>query len=176
MLLLLISTALAGAVYINGVRADVLPEATLSNVSVRFDTAGNVWIDAPQYRVQAVVADAVPTSPPPPVATGEWWLITDDRQSTGQALNVYINGVQVYRIQSGQGQVILDLGGWLLHGANEVRIEPAGTATIGPGTLTVYVGHGTNDAGTVHIDQTFLRYARNASDPQGTKSFVVTLP
>ena len=174
--LLLLSTALAGAVYINGVRADVLPETTLADVSVRFDSAGNVWIDAPKYRVAAIPAEPAPSPRPNPVAAGQWWLVTDDRQSTGQAMNVLVNGVPVYRIQSGQGQVIVDLGRYLLHGANEVRIEPVGTDVIGSGVLNVYVGHGVNEAGTVRIDETIVRYARSAADPQGAHSYVLTVP
>jgi hypothetical protein len=53
--------ALAGSVYINGVRADVPPEITLSNATVRFDAQGNVWVEAPGYRVQVL-------SPPEAVA------------------------------------------------------------------------------------------------------------
>lgn len=174
--LLLIASALAGGVYINGVRADVLPEITLTAVNVRFDAAGNVWIDAPNYRVEAVPTEAAPAPRPNPVPSGQWWLVTDDRGSTGQALSVLVNGVAVYRIQSGQGQVIVDLGHYLLHGQNEVRIEPVGVDTIGSGILNVYVGHGVNEAGTVRIDQAIVRYARSASDPQGAHSYVVTVP
>ncbi len=64
--------ALASDVYINGVKADVLPVMTMEDVSVRFDLAGNVWIDAPLYRVTVVSpaatsqpAAATAYSPPP---------------------------------------------------------------------------------------------------------------
>lgn len=58
---LLASVALAGEVYLNGVRAETLPAMSLENVSVRFDAQGNVWIIAPMYRMSV--------APPPPVAT-----------------------------------------------------------------------------------------------------------
>lgn len=48
---LLASAALAGAVYVNGVRADVLPEVVLERCTVRLDGQGNVFIDAPGYKV-----------------------------------------------------------------------------------------------------------------------------
>lgn len=56
------SWAFAGDVYINGVKADVLPVMTMEDVSVRFDQSGNVWIDAPLYRV--TVVSPAPTSQP----------------------------------------------------------------------------------------------------------------
>ena len=48
---LLTSAALASAVYVNGVRADVLPEVVLERCTVRLDGQGNVFIDAPGYKV-----------------------------------------------------------------------------------------------------------------------------
>ena len=50
-LALLTSAALASAVYVNGVRADVLPEVVLERCTVRLDGQGNVFIDAPGYKV-----------------------------------------------------------------------------------------------------------------------------
>ncbi|MFZ5477823.1 MAG: hypothetical protein ACOZNI_13695 [Myxococcota bacterium] len=53
-----LGAAFAATVYINGVRADVLPEVTLANATVRIDAQGNVWIDAPGYRVSVVQPQA----------------------------------------------------------------------------------------------------------------------
>lgn len=73
MTLALVAAAFAGSVYINGVRADLLPEMTLEDVTVRIDGAGNLYIDAPGYRARVVSPPAEPTSqtytPPPRVAS-----------------------------------------------------------------------------------------------------------
>ncbi len=63
--------ATAGDVYVNGVRADVLPVMSMENVTVRFDAQGNIWIDAPTYRVRVSTGDAPAAPyavPPAPVA------------------------------------------------------------------------------------------------------------
>lgn len=48
-----VSDARAGALYINGVRADDAPAVVLERCTVRIDEAGNVFIDAPGYRAPA---------------------------------------------------------------------------------------------------------------------------
>ncbi len=61
----LAGTALAGQVFVNGVRADVLPPVTLERCTVRVDPQGNIYIDAPGYKVAVTQqGDAAP------VATG----------------------------------------------------------------------------------------------------------
>jgi len=47
----LAGTAIAGQVFVNGVRADVLPPVTLERCTVRVDPQGNIYIDAPGYKV-----------------------------------------------------------------------------------------------------------------------------
>lgn len=63
-LLWLAAAALAGDVYINGIRADVLPVMSMEQVTVRFDAQGNIWIDAPTYRVTVVTPAPAPSPAP----------------------------------------------------------------------------------------------------------------
>lgn len=203
MTLALVAAAFAGSVYINGVRADVLPEMTLEDVTVRIDGAGNLYIDAPGYRARVVSPPAEPTSqtytppprvasaappvpaqaytPPPsatPAAVGTWWLVTEDNDSSGHQLEVLVNGTLVRRVRSGEPQLILDLSSFLRSGTNTVTITALPSPTLGGGVLNVYVGRGGNAGGTIRIDEPEIRYARRASDPAagGTRSFTVVLP
>ena len=73
--LLLSPVTFAGALYINGVRADAVRNMELKDVNIRVDGDGNVWIDAPRYSVEVVQPGGqapVPQSPapqsPPPQA------------------------------------------------------------------------------------------------------------
>lgn len=61
-----IAAAFAGSVYINGVRADVLPEMTLEDVTVRIDGQGNLYIDAPGYRARVVSPPGYASPTPAP--------------------------------------------------------------------------------------------------------------
>ncbi len=65
MMLFLASVALAGGVFVNGVRADVLPPVTLERCTVRVDAQGNIYIDAPGYKVAVTQAGDAPTAAPP---------------------------------------------------------------------------------------------------------------
>jgi hypothetical protein len=66
--LLLPVSALAGSVFLNGVRIDGVTNQKFEKVgSVRIDDKGNVYIDAPAYAVKLVNAPAAPA--PAPVAT-----------------------------------------------------------------------------------------------------------
>ena len=194
-MLLLAGAVLAGDIYINGVRADVPPVVTMESVSVRFDEQGNVWIDAPQYRVTVVPAaqaaagatPAVTASPPPqptpfsvaapaagavPAAT--WWLATEDNGSDGQNVELLLNGVSVCHVRSGEPQMIIDVGAWLKRGANEVRLR-ASPGRYGGGALVVYLGRGRAGDGTVNLDTPDVRYTRRAIDLGGGGDTVFTV-
>ncbi len=185
---LFLSAALAADVYLNGLKVDLLPEATLSNVTVRLDPAGNVWITAPQYNVQEVPAATTAARRPaaaagvaPGVAavpSGVWWLVSQDDTVGGHVVDILINGVTVRRVQSGDAQILLDIGGYLHQGANTVRfVTPPGTQP-GAGNLTLYVGQGGNVGGTVRIDRADIRYPHSSSEGPagGAKEFVLQVP
>ncbi|MBM4390445.1 MAG: hypothetical protein FJ090_04945 [Deltaproteobacteria bacterium] len=222
-MILSVALALAGGVYINGVKADVLPVMTMEDVSVRFDQSGNVWIDAPLYRVTVVSPAASQAAPaasysappaayspppststplaayasppaiytapvanysaPPPsvaapaVAPATWWLVTEDSDSSGHDVELLINGALVRQIRSGEGQVILDVGGWLRRGQNTVELRDAGTR-YGGGGIVIYVGRGSDSGGTVRMDAPDVRYTRRATDLQstGSKQFTLNVP
>lgn len=177
-----IGLAQAGAVYVNGIRADVLPEVEMKNVTVRVDADGNIWIDAPQYKVTAVPTSSAAAAPsqaspgPMGLPAGQWWLVTEDQGSVGQVLDVHVNGVRVFRAISSQTSALLDIGPWLRKGNNEVRIEPQGAAPSAGGALHVWVGHGANVGGTVQIDTASVHYSRSAAEPMGSRTFVVYVP
>lgn len=238
MLSLWLSTAFAAEIYVNGTRADVMPAITMENVTVRFDTQGNCWIDAPMYKISVVPSlsavsspapapaytppaytppAAVPTPaysspartypplPPAPVpaaptydgttslptssygaaayvaplgvAAGSWWLVTEDNDSSGQAIDIKINGNEVRRVRSGEGQVIIDIGAFLRRGANTVEIT-ALPGSYGGGLLAVYLGKGSDSGGTVRMDTPAVKFARRSTDStSGTvKEYTLTVP
>lgn len=175
----LIGAALAGTVYINNLPVETLPVVEMRNVTVRFDADGNIWIDAPNYRVQQV---APPTYVPGQttasgVPAGRWWLVTDDAGSVGSTVDVMVNGQVVRRVLSGQPQLIMDIGPWLRPGENEISllIQP-GTPAGGP--LHVYVGQGVQQDGTIRLDAPEVRWSRRAGDPaEGSiRTFKVSVP
>ena len=119
--------------------------------STRIDAKGDIYIDAPGYKVE-VVEDApstVPTSSSG-IPVGQYWLATVDESSTGAAADLMINGTLVRKLRSQEPQVILDIGPFLKAGENSVMLIPSSASEVG--SFSVYLGTGANEAGTVVLD------------------------
>ncbi|QSQ27284.1 hypothetical protein JY651_21250 [Pyxidicoccus parkwayensis] len=58
--------ALAGSVYLNGVKIDGVTNQKFEKATVRIDEAGNIYIEAPGYAAR--VTTVTPAAPTPPVA------------------------------------------------------------------------------------------------------------
>lgn len=178
MIWLVPSLASAGNLYVNNVLVDPrsMPNVSLERVTVRFDAQGNIWVDAPGYKIEiqppapapAFVVAPVPQplpAPPSPtsgVAPARWWLVTDDGGSTGHAVEVWINGQLAQSVASGQPQRIVDVGRWLRLGANQVVVKSNSTNPTG-GSLYVYLGTGSDQSGTVVMDAPTVQYGVGAS-------------
>ena len=142
--------AVAGAateVRLNGVLVNGLAGQTLEDVDVRFDAEGNVWIDAPRYRVDAVE----PAQAGAKVPTERFWLVSQDAESHGHAVDVEVNGALIRTIRSGDPAVILDLAPFLRPGPNEVVLRAAAAPGATGGPLSVHVGEGSNRGGTIDL-------------------------
>lgn len=180
----------AGTLYVNGVRADSLRNFEFMDVNVKVDEKGNVWVDAPQYRVEvqggtasatgnrttATVTSDVTNLPPDnalPAPLGVYWLVTEDNSSQGHAIDVVVNGMLVQKIQSGDSQVILDIGKHLKVGTNTVIFNALPGPNPGGGVLNIYVGTGSNQSGTVALDPPLITFSRRSSDTAdgGSRSF-----
>ncbi len=175
-LLLGLAVAAPSAIYVNGVKVDRLPVIEMKGCTVKFDAQGAVWIEAPGYKVQveslptAAVAPLptsgapfVPSAAAPPVED-TWWLVTEDDGSTGQTVQVEVNGTLVRTVRSGDTQVLVDLSAHIRRGNNELRFTAASDAAIAGGNLTIYVGNGSaGQDGVVRLESPPVRYQRSAS-------------
>lgn len=164
-------------VYVNGTDATGMKDFQFTAVDVRIDSEGNIWIDAPRYRIEvSQPASSQPAAPAPEaapvaVAAGHHWLVTQDQGSTGQVVEVVINGTSVREIRSGQAQLILDIGPFLKAGSNVVTFRPvAGEAAPGGGAMTIHLGEGSNDSGTLKMQNPQLSYTRTGAEPAGEKA------
>jgi len=115
-------------------------------------------------RPSRVTPQATPAEPEPtgPVQAGSWWLASEDNASRGHEVRVYINGTLVKTIGSGQPQVIMDVSSYLERGSNDVMIM---TRSLNPGGggLYVYLGEGSNQGGSVTLEQPDIQHGLGAS-------------
>lgn len=163
-------------VYVNGTDATGMKDFEFKAVDVRIDSNGNIWIDAPRYRIQVnkpagsetTSTAAAPAPTTSAVAAGSHWLVTQDAGSAGQVVEVVINGTSVREIRSGQAQLILDIGQWLQPGSNVVTFRPAGGDAAASGSLKIHLGLGSNESGTLKLDNPQLTW--DTATNQGEKS------
>ena len=177
MALALSSEAFAGGtIYVNGVRADGLRDFDFRDVAVRVDANGDVWIDAPNYKIE-VTGGTVDTEVAP-VEAGKWWMVTQDNNSGEHSLQLLVNGELAKEVKSGDSQVILDLAPFLKKGENTILINAQPGSTPTGGDLMIYVGSGSNNSGTVSMSSPDVVYARRASDSPsgGSRSYTLTIP
>ena len=173
---LFLPEAAAGTLYVNGVRAESLRNFDFKAVDIHVDAEGNIWVEAPNYRIEVEdpKSSGNPTAKPGEgIPTGKYWLVTQDNQSQNHEIEVLVNGVAVQHYKSGDPQVILDLQPHLLRGINTVSFIALPTAQPDGGILLFYIGTGGQDGGQVNLDNPQITYTRRSSDSAkgGEKSF-----
>lgn len=182
LLLSLAAMAQDRTLYVNGVQADALRSYEFKSVNVRIDEQGNVWVDAPQYKVEvqgnasgggASASASGGAAASAAAMQGRYWLVTQDNQSQGHEIEVLVNGVLVQKIRSGDAQLILDIGKYLRVGSNTVVFNAMPAQSLGGGILNIYVGTGNNDNGTLNLDAPTISYGRRSTDPVagGSRSY-----
>jgi hypothetical protein len=184
-------SAQAGTVFVNGIRADGLRDFEFSQVNVRIDASGNIWIDGPGYQVdvEGQGMAAQPAAQPVGLSPGarpqvvgaapnQTWLVTEDHGSLGHLVNVFVNGSLVHKVLSGDDQVIIDLGPFLQSGKNAILFHAEPSTELGGGILFIHVGAGQNQSGTVELNEPDITFARRASDAgkSATQTFHLELP
>lgn len=145
-------------VYVNGVPAAGLGGQTLEDVDVRFDADGNIWIDAPRYRIESSGQAPVTGTVPP----ARYWLVSQDAGSKGHVVEVLVNGTAVATIRSGQAPVIMDLAPHLRMGANQLELRAQAAPDATGGALSVHVGSGENRGGTIDLVNPDVSLVRRA--------------
>src|ERR1700722_530991 len=63
--LVISSSAVASSVYLNGVNIDGVTDQKFEKCTVRIDSQGNVFIDAPGYAAKVMQGGSAPTQPLP---------------------------------------------------------------------------------------------------------------
>jgi hypothetical protein len=182
------SPAWAVDIFVNGERVTGVQNVTLQNpASVRFDAQGNVWVDAPGYQIHAltprVPSPAVPRAgatsvpdTPRSLLTKRYFLVTDTNAPGHVQYDVAVtlNGQVVRRIESDEGQVILDVTEFLRPGQNAVALAAFKDLTGGRrGTsngevMRVLIGEGHDDGGghvTLDTQQVVFVVDASQTDP-----------
>ena len=181
MLALLLGLALgiaqAGTLYVDGTPVDGLRSFNFEQVDVRVDEQGNIWINThDKYQVSLgeeakgkghIGGGQVAPAEESDLPRGSWWLVTYDHESTGQKVDVLLNGQKVRTVESGGRQTILDISPYLHQGTNVVTFHSYGDAAPGGGAFEILLGPGSIVGSKVSLDRPKISFKRNSASVGG---------
>jgi hypothetical protein len=172
--------ASAREIYVNGVRianSHQLRMQELTNASVRFDAAGNVWISAPDYHVEIIPGRPLVVPAPPVVAvigSTRYYLTWTNSPVIGRAqynFDVVVNGKVISRVMANDPSNQRDITAFIQQGTNNVRIiankdisQGGRLSSSDEEAMTVSVSQGHSAGGAIVIDDVLLEMRRSAFD------------
>jgi hypothetical protein len=172
-------TALAGGVYLNGVRIDGVRDTVFENATVRIDSEGNIHIDAPRYRVTGASASAaahVAETRPAPAEPGRldrrYFLVTRQSEpgATQYDIEVYVNARFIRKLRSDEAQVVAEITEYLRPGRNRIvlvakkNLETGRRSRSAEHTFRVIIGEGDMGGNRVMIERPMIQFERSAAD------------
>ena len=174
-LLLLNGTALAGSVYLNGVKIDGVSNQKFEKVTVRIDEKGNVLIEAPGYAVKQVEGQQ-PEAPTTGAISKHYFLVTEQNVvgMTEYDVDMYVNSKWVRKLKSSEDQIVSDITRNLTPGKNTVMFIAKKTAPDARKSLSkehffrIIIGEGNMSGDHVMIDNPLVKFERTAADASDT--------
>lgn len=172
-------SAMAGGVFLNGVRIDGVRDQVFEGATVRIDSEGNVHIDAPKYRVTGASASLDPATAPRARTNGEtarlsrrYFIVTQQTRpgATQYDIDVYVNARWIRKLRGDEPQVIADITEHLVPGSNRVLLTAVKSLEGGRRShspehvFRVVIGEGDMGGNRVMIERPLIQFERNASD------------
>jgi len=171
MLVLVAFSAHAGSVYLNNVKIDGVTNQRFEKATVRIDEKGNVFIDAPGYKVQQV--EGGPSEGPSTGAlTKHYFLVTEQTVigMTEYDIDLYVNGKWVRKLRSSEDQIVSEVTKHLVPGKNTILFVCKKTSGENRRSYSkehvfrVMIGEGNMSGDHVMIDNPVVKFERTAAD------------
>jgi hypothetical protein len=176
-LLLFSCTALAGSVYLNGVKIDGVTDQKFEKVTVRIDEKGNVLIEAPGYAVKQVEGPAQDTASSSSGVISKHYFLVTEQNVVGMSeydIDLYVNSKWVRKLKSSEDQIVTDITKNLMPGKNQVMFIAKKVAAGARKSLSkehffrVIIGEGNVSGDHVMIDNPVVKFERTAADATDT--------
>ncbi|MBS1153571.1 MAG: uncharacterized protein H6Q89_5269 [Myxococcaceae bacterium] len=183
-LLLFSGSALAGSVYLNGVKIDGVTNQKFEKATVRIDEKGNVLIEAPGYAVKQVEGgpSEVPVSNSGMIQK-QYFLVTE-QNVVGMSeydIDLYVNSKWVRKLKSAEDQIVSEITRNLVPGKNTVmfiakKVAPEARKSLSSNHFfRIIIGEGTMSGDHVMIDNPVVRFERTAANTDDvSKEFSLT--
>ena len=178
----------AVTVYLNGVPITGVPNQTFKNCTVTTDASGNVYIDAPAYKVEAPGAKTA-TAPAVGVQAGleptqRYWLITERTPVLADYdIDVFVNGKWVRKFLNEEDRQVVEISRYFKTGANKValmarkRKEGADRNSSSPAHyFRIVIGAGKMNGRSIMVTESLVDYRRTAAEVDDRNDiFTVTI-
>jgi len=171
-------------VYINNVDVTGLKNQEFKGCTVKFDENGNIYIDAPQYKIKRLDAQEGDNSPPPSTAIvktekksdttpqKKYFLVTEenDGKKVWDKYSIIINGNPVKTFKSSEGVILEDISKNFSQGSNQVILTASKDSNF-PGSTKnswykIIIGEGHEENKKIVIDKTLIQLTRFGSDTE----------
>ena len=183
-----IAASWAVTVYLNGVAITGVPNQTFKNCTVTTDASGNVYIDAPAYKVEAPGGKTV-SAPSAGVQAGlepsqRYWLITERTPSLADYdIDVFINGKWVRKFLNEEERQVVEISNYFKTGSNKValmarkRKEGADRNSSSPAHyFRIVIGAGKMNGRSIMVTESLVDYRRTAAEIEDRNDiFTVTI-
>lgn len=152
-------------------------------VTVRLDEKGDVYIDAPGYKVQVVdpgsgqaarASSGSGDEVGEPVLTRRYFLVTEQTVPgmTDYDIDVYVNAKWIRKLRSNEEQIYTDITKHLTPGRNTVLLSARKVTQGSPKSRSpdhvfrVIIGEGNVGGNHVMIDRPVIDFKRTAADQE----------
>ena len=167
-------------IFVNNVDVTGLADQEFKNCTVKFDAKGNVWIDAPGYKVKKLdSADSASSSSSSSSSTTpkkktpastKFFLVTESKQGekVWDSYSLIINGSVVKKFESSDGVILEDITKHINKGTNQILLTASKKSNFPGATDAPYykiiIGQGHEDGKQIVIDKSLLRFTRKGTD------------
>jgi hypothetical protein len=166
----------AGAfdIFFNNVKVDTvaLRNYSLKDCEVSFDKDGNIYINAPQYKMMMMNTQSEVKEPKP---TKHYYLVTQAAKpgSVKYYIEIFINGYFVKGVSDQQGDNVFEITEYFKKGLNKVEIKARKVITSYPdGNMSDYfrviIGEGSGDVkdNRIVVETNLISYVRYANESE----------
>ncbi len=177
-------SALAGSVYLNGVKIDGVTNQKFEKATVRIDEKGNVLIEAPGYAVKQL--EGAPAEVPVAssgVIRKQYFLVTE-QNVVGMSeydVDMYVNSKWLRKLKSTEDQIVSEITKNLIPGKNTVmfiakKVAPeARKSASSSHFFRIIIGEGSMSGDHVMIDNPVVKFERTAANTDDiSKEFSLT--
>ncbi len=182
-LLAISGSAMAGSVYLNGVKIDGVTNQKFDKATVRIDEKGNVLIEAPGYAVKQLEGAPVEGASRPGVISKQYYLVTEQNVvgMTEYDIDLYVNSKWIRKLKSSEDQIVSEITKNLTPGKNSVMFIAKKAALDARKSLSnthffrIIIGEGTMSGDHVMIDNPVVKFERTAANTDDiSKEFTLT--